>query len=548
MKTITTYILPLFLCFLWLSDVHAQQGPTPNDWEFGGFLGISSYNGDVIPFQSFTFQQNKLGFGLYAKKYLKDFLGVRLSYQQGELVGDDETLDVRTERLARFSTDIREIALRIDLEAVGDGGLKDRGFVPYVFGGIALASFDPDTDYGLYTNADFAQTWLASDRQNLESQSEITLPVGAGLKLNVGSGWNVALELGYRFTFTDYLDGISEAGDPDDNDAYLFSGLNIGKRVNFIKDADGDGIIDKNDLCPAIVGISSLQGCPDTDLDGIADKDDKCPNVPGILALQGCPDTDGDGITDADDRCPNQKGEAKFGGCPDSDGDGIVDSEDNCPNQAGLRRYNGCADSDNDGIIDNEDNCPDEAGITELNGCPDRDADGDGVVDRLDECPDVPGLSAFKGCPDSDGDGVEDRADKCPTNAGPASNNGCPEIKEEDKVTLNLAVQNVNFASGRATLLRSSYSVLDKIADLLTRYPDYSLKISGHTDAQGNDGINQKLSEDRAAACLDYLVSKGIAADRILSQGFGETQPIASNNTRAGRSQNRRVEFELYLK
>jgi OOP family OmpA-OmpF porin len=520
---------------------------TDKNWEFGGFLGLSSYHGDVIPFQAFTFQENKLGYGLYAKTYLRDFLAFRLSYNQGELSAGDQTLDVRTERLASFSTDVRELALRLDLEAVGDDGAKDVGFVPYVFVGAGLTSFDPNTNYGLYTNADFAQAWVANDRAELERQSVFTVPVGGGLKLNVGNGWNVALELGYRFAFTDYLDGISQTGDPDDNDAYLFSGLTVGKRLSFIKDEDGDGVIDKEDQCPVIAGLSSLEGCPDGDLDGVSDKDDKCPDIPGIPALQGCPDSDGDGITDADDRCPGQAGEAQFGGCPDSDGDGIIDAEDKCPRQAGLRRFNGCADSDNDGIIDSEDNCPNEAGIPELGGCPDKDDDGDGVVDRLDECPDVAGLPQFNGCPDTDSDGVEDRKDRCPDSAGPASNNGCPVITQEDSVTLDLAVQNVNFASGRAALLPASYGVLDQIADLMNRYPDYSLKISGHTDSQGNDATNLRLSQQRAAACLDYLASKGIDAERMSSEGFGETQPIATNNTAAGRRQNRRVEFELYL-
>ena len=78
--------------------------------------------------------------------------------------------------------------------------------------------------------------------------------------------------------------------------------------------------------------------------------------------------------------------------------------------------------------------------------------------------------------------------------------------------------------------------------------PDYRLKINGHTDNSGEDKTNQALSERRAKTCYDYLVSKGIAANRVTSAGFGETKPVADNKTSAGRKQNRRVEFELFFK
>jgi OOP family OmpA-OmpF porin len=293
----------------------------------------------------------------------------------------------------------------------------------------------------------------------------------------------------------------------------------------------------------------------DTDGDGIADNADDCPSVKGLAQFAGCPDSDGDGIKDSSDNCPNQAGPASNNGCPlptDSDGDGVVDDKDRCPNEAGPASNNGCPlpkDSDGDGVIDANDNCPNEAGPASNNGCPlPKDSDGDGVIDANDKCPNTKGLPQFAGCPDTDGDGIEDARDKCPSTAGPASNNGCPEIKQEDKEVLTFATKNVEFETGKSVLTADSKAILDKVAEILTRYPDYSLRISGHTDNVGSQASNQTLSENRAKACFDYLASKGVASARMTHAGFGPTRPVADNKTAAGRQQNRRVEFDIYLK
>lgn len=286
----------------------------------------------------------------------------------------------------------------------------------------------------------------------------------------------------------------------------------------------------------------------DRDKDGILDVTDKCPDVPGLATLMGCPDRDGDGIADGDDQCPDEPGTATFFGCPDTDGDGLADKDDTCPREAGPIANKGCPvrDRDKDGVEDPNDRCPDTPGLASLQGCPDRD--GDGIADGDDQCPDQKGSMAMKGCPDKDGDGVADKDDRCPDKAGPASNKGCPEIKQEDKAKLERAVKLVQFETGKATLLKKSYAILDEVVSVMNQYPEYSLTISGHTDASGDDKMNQVLSERRAKMCYDYLVKKGIAAARMTSAGYGETQPVADNKTAAGREQNRRVVFELFVK
>jgi outer membrane protein OmpA-like peptidoglycan-associated protein len=262
----------------------------------------------------------------------------------------------------------------------------------------------------------------------------------------------------------------------------------------------------------------------DSDGDGVSDPKDKCPNVVGVARYEGCPvpDSDNDGINDEQDKCPNQPGTAKYQGCPipDSDGDGINDELDKCPNQAGTAKYQGCPipDSDGDGINDEEDKCPNQAGPSSRNGCPVTDRDNDGVNDDVDRCPDIPGV---------------------------AGNNGCPDVPANVSKTLSVSAQNISFGASNAKLTTKSNTALNQVVKILNENPSLKIKIEGHTDNAGNDETNMKLSEDRAAAVKAYLVSKGISEDRISSEGFGETMPIADNNTAAGRTQNRRVEIKI---
>lgn len=108
----------------------------------------------------------------------------------------------------------------------------------------------------------------------------------------------------------------------------------------------------------------------DRDKDGVLDKDDECPRIPGLVSLNGCPDKDGDGIIDSKDDCPEEFGLKINKGCPDTDGDGIIDKQDSCVNLAGIKRYDGCPDTDGDGLQDRYDDCPYEFGSVMNNGCP----------------------------------------------------------------------------------------------------------------------------------------------------------------------------------
>ncbi|WP_053990507.1 OmpA family protein [Mangrovimonas sp. TPBH4] len=266
------------------------------------------------------------------------------------------------------------------------------------------------------------------------------------------------------------------------------------------------------------VGIAIKFGGKDTDGDGIYDKDDACPEVPGLEAFNGCPDTDGDGIQDSEDDCPNEAGLAEFNGCPDSDGDGVPDKNDDCPTVPGLKELNGCPDADGDGVADKDDNCPNEVGPAANNGCP---------------------------WPDRDGDGVADKDDKCPDLAGPASNDGCPVVTEEVQKTLNAYAKTILFDTGKSTIKAESEKVLNDIIAILKEYPHAKFTVEGHTDSVGREDSNMKLSEARALSVKDYLVDNGIDEFRLSSRGYGESNPIDTNDTKAGRANNRRVEINL---
>jgi len=395
-------------------------------------------------------------------------------------------------------------------------------FVPYVTAGVGIV-------------------------QEYKGDKDIMVPLGAGINFRVSDRAYINVQSEYRLSM-------------DLDKPALYHGLGIvymiGNKMDHepvvkdvIRDSDGDGVRDDIDLCPQVKGPMELQGCPDSDHDGVADYKDACPDTKGLAELHGCPDSDGDGVPDNEDECPNVKGLKINKGCPekdqmmDRDKDGIQDKEDKCPDEPGSVKTQGCPDTDGDGVADIDDKCPTLPGKLSTNGCPDRD--NDGVSDNMDNCPDQPGLPIYKGCPDTDGDGLDDFTDKCPTMPGPVENKGCPKISAKDQKTLDIAMRAVQFDSGKATLKAESYKILNQVADIMRRYPDYNLIISGHTDNTGSALKNQKLSENRAKACYEYLLAQGIDGKRMTYVGYGESRPIANNNTLRGRALNRRVEFTL---
>lgn len=269
-----------------------------------------------------------------------------------------------------------------------------------------------------------------------------------------------------------------------------------------VTDSDGDGVPDSADACPNTAAGEYVDGrgcipAKDTDFDGVFDANDRCANTPEGTTVDGSgcqPDTDKDGVIDVDDRCPNTPAGTRVNatGCPvDSDGDGVLDVNDRCPNTpAGVRvNETGCA----------------------------PDADGDGIPDVVDAC-----ANTVRGAT------VDAR--------------GCVPVFTAGAT--NIVLEGVTFATGSARLAGTSSQILDRVAESLVANPEITLEVQGHTDNTGSLAGNNRISQLRANTVRTYLISKGVAANRLTAKGYGPTQPKAPNTTPAGRTENRRVELK----
>ncbi len=231
----------------------------------------------------------------------------------------------------------------------------------------------------------------------------------------------------------------------------------------------------------------------------------------------------------------------------DSDNDGVVDKKDRCPNTPAGAKVNaeGCElDNDADGVVDSKDRCPNSPAGAKVNaeGC-ELDGDADGVVDSKDRCPNSPAGAKVnaEGCElDSDADGVVDSKDRCPDSkvGVKVDGNGC-EIAEV------IVLKGVNFETSTDRLTKGSIDILNGVADTLSKRPEITVEVAGYTDSRGSASVNQKLSQKRAQMVANYLISRGVKAEKLSAKGYGAANPVADNATAAGQAQNRRVELHI---
>lgn len=440
--------------------------------------------------------------------------------------------------------------------------VRDRQYGVRVAANLGARIKQPDTLHDTVLGTEFVY------RASVEARSPRWLGIGADVHGAIGGRdvaqmpvelmpW-VSLGNGKRFAFTLGAGfGLSQGiGAP----AFRgFAGFSVSGHFDpNVGDRDEDGIFNREDVCINIPedldGFEDQDGCPedDNDGDGIVDESDKCPStaedVDGFEDDDGCPDLDNDrdGVVDAQDHCPrlpeDVDGFADLDGCPDEDNDQdkIPDAFDACPNAAETVNE-----------FEDQDGCPDED--------PFRDADGDGIQDADDQCPgqpeDVDDWLDEDGCPDQDNDldGIYDIEDQCPfdveTVNGYLDEDGCPDeapqrvIVQKQKITIT---EKIYFEVGRAIIQSASFSLLEEIAQVLQDNPRLTLvQVEGHTDADGSDSFNLRLSQARAASVVDFLVEAGVRRERLRAKGFGEALPISTNATRSGRARNRRVEFTI---
>lgn len=181
------------------------------------------------------------------------------------------------------------------------------------------------------------------------------------------------------------------------------------------------------------------------------------------------------------------------------------------------------------------------------------DRDGDHIIDRDDYCPDVYG-PAPRGCPtvcidDNDGDGLENPIDSCPndpeTRNGFEDADGCPDEVPPEFDDLAGIMEGINFETDKASIKSSSKPRIDNAVEVMKRYPDIRVRITGHTDSQGGYPHNVDLSKRRAEAVRKSMVDSGIKPGRIETRGVGPDEPIDTNETAQGRANNRRIEFTI---
>ena len=372
--------------------------------------------------------------------------------------------------LGSFKSDFNLVALNLRINMTSPESIVR----PYAFAGVGAILFDNDVNFD-------------------QDRIDYALPTaGGGLNIRLTDVITLNLQETFSFSNKDRRDGVNDNGKKD---AYLshMAGLtfNLGNK----KDADNDGVADRNDMCPDTpAGVAvDANGCPlDRDKDGVADYLDACPDVSGNASLKGCPDSDNDGVADINDKCPDTP--------------------------RGTR--------------------------VDASGCP-LDNDKDGIPDDVDRCPDAAGPASLKGCPDSDGDGVADIDDRCPTVKGTIENKGCPEIAKKDIERITYLGSKIFFENNSAVLKVASLVQLDELAALINKYDASNLVVEGHADSNGSDAFNLELSQKRTESVKDYLIKKGVSGSRIKAIGYGESKPIATNSTALGRAKNRRVELKM---
>jgi OmpA-OmpF porin, OOP family len=416
-----------------------------------------------------------------------------------------------------------------------------------------------------YLNSSAGGFWLNENEQPFGSDEERLL-FEYGPMMNFGLGQSFTLvpgvmdlvvELYGNHLLTDFADGnyFSMEGAAGlkvfvERNSYLMAGYAHGIPVSGgAGDNPGYGVQAAEHRM--FLGFAFEPSMGDRDGDGIKDDVDQCPDDPedmdGFEDTDGCPDPDNDrdGILDVDDECPLVP--------EDMDGDA---DEDGCPER-------GESDRDGDGILDDADQCPDDPedmdGFEDEDGCPDVDNDNDGILDVDDECPNEPedmdGWEDEDGCPDPDNDGdrIPDVDDMCPnepeTYNGKDDEDGCPDQGDVVLTDTDIKIlKKVYFEYDSAVIKEVSYDILDAVAATVVNNPQIELvEVQGHADERGDDDYNLKLTTDRAASVVKYLVNKGVKPKKLRSMGYGEYCPVDPGHNEAAWEQNRRVEFKVLV-
>ena len=209
--------------------VLAQNSPT----EFGIFLGGSTYRGDVVEPDVFTLKDTRLAFGFFGRYALTPQWQARASLNLTRLAAEDQNYDTDwgDQRSFRFSNLLAELAVVGEWHPLQPAAniLPKKRWSPYVFAGLGVAYHNPKPVFE-HNKIDQLSAGIEADQNASINRFLVTIPFGVGIKVHLKDGWTLSVEGGARPAFTDYLDGISQAGMADHDDWYGFGGILIGYR------------------------------------------------------------------------------------------------------------------------------------------------------------------------------------------------------------------------------------------------------------------------------------------------------------------------------
>lgn len=517
MKRVIFTALTLILMISFTSENHAQLKEYKA--KIGGQLNLLFPNTDESTFDA---SKNSILGRVFARFELSRALGLEIGAGYGYLWGEKD------QYMREFETTLMTFGPRLLIQPFNAKSIN-----PYLYVGAE----------GLMWENDKPADW------NPEGDGlAMVIPLGIGTEIALSKTVLLDIGFGYNYSLTDYL-----YSNESDNDGYWNVGGSLAFTIPSNQDYDNDGL--KNDIEEKL-GTNPENA--DTDGDGLKDGDEVNKYKTDPLKA----DTDGDGLDDKDELTRVNTDPTKA----DTDGDGLNDGDE-------INKYNTeptKADTDNDGLKDNV-----EINKTKTDPLK-ADTDGDGLTDGkevnstktnpnevdsdMDELEDGVEVNKTKTDPlkaDSDKDGLKDgeEVNKYGTNPNEADTDkgsikdgeevlsGTNPLDKSDDVPWVL--KGVNFALGKHSLTTNAKKILDEAVKILSEHSDVKVEIHGHTDSSGGADRNLELSTQRAMSVKNYLISKGISADRLTSKGFGEAQPMVSNKTKKGRAQNRRIEFKI---
>ncbi len=520
-----SYLFLISLAFLFTFSDDAMAELANTGLEIGGKLGISYISPDT----------DESGIGPDGFFFIQTPIYDRIRANFG--VGKGRVRD------ASFYTCVTPIGAQLLVYAT-----RTDHWNAYLYGGGGILA---------YTVGDLPEKF----DWNVDTQASTSfMNFGLGVTYKISDSWSFDMSAGQMRASTDELEGYVK----DSNDNYLEVLAGLKYRIKLgSQDVDGDGIENDKEL-----EIGTDPEKADTDGDGFNDGSEL--NVTKTDPLKA--DTDGDGLGDREEFVKSRTNALN----PDTDGDGIqdgvevnnyktnplkADSDDD-----GLSDFDEinthktsptAADTDKDGLTDAEevlkyktnpleadgdnDNLPDADEIKKYNTDP-RNADSDN--DKLLDGEEVNRYRTDPLSADTDNGSVDDYTE---INRGTDPLSRYDDIIKEEvfeiEVGAKIVLEGIVFKSGSAEITPSSENILEKAYQTLKAYPKISVGIHGFTDNTGSLENNIRLSQARAESVKDWLAEKGISADRLSVKGFGPENPIAPNDTKAGRAKNRRIEF-----